>query len=168
MIDLREEVREGEDRDGRPFRSFPELPGEIRSVQNMIHCTGVDAALSIIAFQNNIEKIAGFALGTADLLGQMAADDYVDKLPILYSEFAEASRHAKDRAHFIGMFSSEADLMRKTPIFWENYVRMKLDRDFGGLYRFLNDPYPAGPNEYLQRIELNMERLKQRLVPQTA
>jgi len=66
------------------------------------------------------------------------------------------------------MFSSEADLMRKTPIFWENYVRMKLDRDFGGLYRFLNDPYPAGPNEYLQRIELNMERLKQRLVPQTA
>ena len=58
--------------------------------------------------------------------------------------------------------------MRKTPIFWENYVRMKLDRDFGGLYRFLNDPYPAGPNEYLQRIEMNMERLKQRLVPQTA
>jgi hypothetical protein len=143
-------------------------PGEIRAVQNMIHCTGVDAVLSIINFQSNIERIAGFALGTADLLGQMAADDYVDKLPILYSEFAEANRHNKDRTHFTGMFSSEADLMRKTPIFWEQYVILKLERDFGGLHRFLNDPYPSGPNEYLQRIEANMERLKQRLVPQTA
>ena len=66
------------------------------------------------------------------------------------------------------MFSSEADLMRKTPIFWEQYVLLKLDRDFGGLHRFLNDPYPSGPNEYLDRIEANMERLKQRLVLQTA
>src|SRR5215469_13961867 len=41
--------------------------GEICAVQNMIHCTGVDAVLSIINFQSNIERIAGFALGTADL-----------------------------------------------------------------------------------------------------
>src|SRR5205823_15090886 len=47
-------------------KGFP--PGEIRAVQNMIHCTGVDATLSIIAFQSNIERVAGFALGTADLL----------------------------------------------------------------------------------------------------
>jgi len=143
-------------------------PSEMRAVQNMIHCTGVDAALSIIAFQSDIEKVAGFALGTADLLGQMAADDYVEKLPILYSEFAEASHYAKDRTHFIGMFASESDLMRKTPVFWEQYVLKKLERDFGGLHRFLNDPYPSGPNEYLQRIEANMDRLKQRVVPQTA
>jgi len=28
----------------------------------------------------------------------------------------------------------------------------------------LNDPYPTGPNEYLERIEANMERLKLSLV----
>ena len=57
----------------------------------MIRCTGVNAALSVIPFQSEMEKVAGFALGTADLLGQMAAEDYVDKLPILYAEFAEAA-----------------------------------------------------------------------------
>ena len=138
---------------------------EIQAVQHMIQCTGVDATLSIIPFQNPMERIVGFALGTADLLGQMAAEDYVDKLPILYSEFAEATRYLKDRTHFIGAFSSASDLMRKTPSFWEKYVLLKLDRDFGGLYRYLNDPYPSGPNEYLQRIETNMERLKGKMAP---
>ena len=39
----------------------------------------------------------------------------------------------------------------------------KLTRDFSGLYRFLNDPYPHGANYYLARIESNMEWLKRRL-----
>lgn len=132
---------------------------DIQAVQNMIHCTGVDAALSIIPFQNEMEKTIGHALGTADLLGQMAAADYVEKLPVLYGEFAEASKFSKDRTHFISMFTSAADLMHKTPTFWQKYVQVKLSRDFGGLYRFLNDPYPDGPNEYLQRVEANMQKL---------
>jgi len=53
--------------------------------------------------------------------------------------------------------------MEKTPMFWEKYVLLKLDRDFGGIYRFLNQPYPAGPNQYLERIEQNMARLKTRM-----
>jgi hypothetical protein len=93
----------------------------------------------------------------------MAAEDYVDKLPTLYAEFAEAATYTKDRTHFIAMFSSVDDLMQKTPTFWEKFVRLKLDRDFGGLHRFLNDPYPSGPNAYFQRIEANIERLRQRL-----
>src|ERR1051325_3494088 len=39
---------------------------DIKAVQNMIHCTGVDARLDEIPFQNEMEKIVGFALGTAD------------------------------------------------------------------------------------------------------
>jgi hypothetical protein len=138
---------------------------EIKSVQNMIHCTGVDADLHVIPFQSELERVVGHALGTADLLGQMAAEDYVDKLPILYSEFAEAARFTKDkqRAHFIAMFSSAADLMRKTPEFWQKFVLVRLDRDFGALHRFLNDPYPSGSNYYLDRIQANMERLRGRM-----
>src|SRR6185437_3280563 len=136
---------------------------DIQAVQNMIHCTGVDATLSVIPFQNDMEKIVGHALGTADLLGQMAAEDYVEKLPVLYSEFAEASLFSRDKPHFVSMFSSAADLMQKTPDFWEKYVQMKLNRDFGGLYRFLNEPYPQGSNEYLQRIEANMKKLRDRI-----
>jgi len=138
-------------------------PEDIKAVQNMIHCTGVDSALSVIPFQSELEKIVGFALGTSDLLGQMAAEDYVEKLPILYAEFAEATQFSKDKPHLVAMFSSAADLMQKTPAFWEKYVQIKLKRDFGGLYRFLNDPYPSGPNYYWDRIDANIYKLRQQL-----
>jgi hypothetical protein len=141
---------------------------DILSVQNMIRCTGVDAVLSTIAFQSELEKVVGLALGTADLLGQMAAEDYVDKLPTLYEEFAEAARYSKNPTHFVGMFSSAKDLITKTPVFWEKYVQVKLDRDFGGLHQFLNYPYPSGPNDYIERVEENMKRLRSRIPEQPA
>jgi hypothetical protein len=133
---------------------------EIAAVQNMICCTGVDALMNVIPFQNDIEQITGLALGTADLLGQMAADDYVEKLPTLFAEFAEAARYSPQKNHFVNMFSSPKDLLRKTPDFWEKYVKVKLARDFAGQHQFLNNPYPDGPNEYLDKIEANIERLR--------
>ncbi|HTR42792.1 MAG TPA: hypothetical protein VMH87_14360 [Pseudomonadales bacterium] len=134
---------------------------DIRAVQNMIRCTGIDAALDKIPFENELEKITGFALGTADLVGQMAAPDYVDKLPILYQEFAEAEVHSGPA--FITGFASAEDLMQKTPLFWKKIVLGKLEHEFGGLYHFLNSPYPGGPNVYLDHIEANLERLKQQM-----
>ncbi len=148
---------------GRLLQEKGFAPDEIRAVQHMIRCTGLDAKLSVIAFQSELEKVVGFALGTADLLGQMAAPDYVEKLPILYAEFAEAAQFSKNTNHFVAMFSSAADLMKKTPLFWEQFVLVKLDRDFGGLHRFLNDPYPLGPNQYLEAIAANMANLQRRL-----
>jgi hypothetical protein len=42
---------------------------------SMIRCTGVAVNLSRIAFGHPIDRLLGFALGPADLLGQMAAPD---------------------------------------------------------------------------------------------
>jgi hypothetical protein len=134
-------------------------PREIQTVQNMIRCTGVNANLAAIPFQDELEKVCGFALASADLLGQMAAEDYVEKLPILYWEFAEAVDFTGERDHFIATFQSVGDLLVRTPSFWSNVILPKLNRDFLGLYRFLSQPYPDGPNDYLQRIEANMQRL---------
>jgi len=136
---------------------------EIKSVQNMIHCTLLATFLLTVFIGLTQAIIVGFALGTSDLLGQMAAEDYVEKLPILYAEFAEATQFSKDKPHLVAMFSSAADLMQKTPAFWEKYVQIKLKRDFGGLYRFLNDPYPSGPNYYWDRIDANIYKLRQQL-----
>lgn len=141
---------------------------EIKSVQNMIRCTGIDAALTVIPFQSELEKIVGYALGAADLLGQMAADDYVEKLPVLYAEFHEASQHAREKTNYVAMFSSAQDLMQKTPAFWEKYVKLKLDRDFGGVHRFMNNPHPDGSNWYLDKIEANFEKLRRQLTPVAA
>ena len=138
-------------------------PADIAAVQSMIRCTGVDAVLSKIPFPGEPEKMVGHALATADFLGQMAADDYVDKLPVLYAEFAEAARHDGGHIDFIAKFKGAGDLVRRTPAFWHEFVLPKLDRDFGGLHHFLNQPYPDGPNEYVRRVEANMERIRQLL-----
>ncbi|MDB6056845.1 MAG: hypothetical protein JWO95_689 [Verrucomicrobiales bacterium] len=136
---------------------------DIASVQRMIRCTGVNVKLDAIAFESEAEKVTGFGLGTADLLGQMAAEDYVEKLPILYAEFAESARYTKDKAKGGGFFNSVEDLMQKTPMFWDKYVRAKISNDFLGLYQFLSDPYPNGHNWYIDRIEHNMTRLQREL-----
>ena len=62
-----------------------------------------------------------------------------------------------------GFFASAQDLMQKTPLFWEKYVQQKIDHDFLGVFRFLNVPYPDGPNSYLERIDANIARLRRQL-----
>lgn len=135
---------------------------EIHAVQHMIRCTGLNVDLAAIPFVSEIERIVGYALGTGDLLGQMAAADYVDKLPILYAEFVEAAQHSGGKMPGGGGFASAEDLMSKTPAFWEKYVRVKIDKDFLGLHHYLERPYPGGPNEYIQRVEANIARLRAR------
>jgi hypothetical protein len=136
---------------------------EIRSIQNMIRCTGVHVDLSRIPFQSELERIVGFCLGTGDLLGQMAADEYVEKLPTLYAEFEESQKFYDGKMALNFDYQSAEDLMRHTPTFWHDYVLPKLNGDFWGLHKFLHQPYPTGPSEYVQKIEANLARLRQKL-----
>jgi hypothetical protein len=135
---------------------------DLHSVQNMIRCTGVNTDLKSIPFQSDLERNVGFALGTADLLGQMAAPDYVEKLGILYQEFEESNKHS-GKTSGPGVFTSVNDLRQKTPGFWENYVLPKINNDFLGLYKFLAVPYPNGHNIYLERVRANIDSLKEQL-----
>jgi hypothetical protein len=130
---------------------------DLRSIENMIRCTGLNVDLESIPFQSDVERTLGYAVGTADLLGQMAARDYIDKLPVLYLEFAEAARYDPDGR--FAQYHGPEDLIRKTPGFWQNYVRPRINEDFGHLYIFLNDPFPEGPNPYIDAIQKNLERL---------
>jgi hypothetical protein len=134
-------------------------PREIRAVQSMIHCTGINTGPRQLEFSTAEQRIVGYSLGTGDLLGQMAAPDYVEKLPILFDEFAEATRFVGKKVGATD-FKSAEELMAKTPAFWERYVLPRLEREFEGVYRFLSEPFPEGPNEYLNRIEANVARLR--------
>jgi hypothetical protein len=139
-------------------KQFP--PVEIQAVQCMIRCTIMNVEVEGIPFPNEQEKIAGYAVGTADLLGQMAAPDYLEKLPRLSLEFAESTR-AGAAPSPAEIEEGTRSLLQNTPQFWKNYVLPKITRDFGGLYRFLNDPFPDGPNPYMEQIEANLQRLKE-------
>ena len=142
-------------------------PREIQAVRDMILCTGVNVNLRAIPFQDGLERLAGYALGTADLLGQMAADNYVEKLAELFDEFQEAASFSEKSAGFVGLFHSAEELMRRTPQFWQEYVLPKLHQDFEGVFQFLSRPCPGGPNWYLERAQSNVDRLR-RLYPARA
>jgi hypothetical protein len=132
-------------------------------IENMIRCTGVSVSMDAVPFRDDVERTLGSAVGTADLLGQMAAADYVDKLPILFLEFAEAAQADEQHRARFADYQNPEDLLRRTPLFWSDYVWPRINEDFGHLYVFLNEPLPDGPNPYLQAIEKNMQRLKDRL-----
>jgi hypothetical protein len=138
-------------------------PTEIAAVQRMIRCTGVNAELASIPFANPMERQLGSALATADLLGQMAAPDYVEKLGILYEEFSEAMRHRPPGTVVAKPFSSAQDLRRQTPSFWEKYVLAKINKEFGAVYEYLRVPWPEGPNPYIEAVEANIARLRDQL-----
>lgn len=136
---------------------------QIKAVQNMIRCTGVNVDLDKIPFGSEEERVLGYSLGTSDLLGQMAAEDYIDKLGILFSEFEESARYNQGKFSSAGVFSSVDDLRTKTPVFWEKYVLPKITGDFRGVYRFLGRPVAQTENFYVQRIRHNLERLQKEL-----
>lgn len=142
-----------------PTRGANEL--EIEVVLGAISCTGPHREISQMHFREPVGRVIGNALATADFLGQMADPAYPDKLAILFREFQEADEFfhlpVERRA-----FKSPADLTQRTPAFWENFVRRKLEVECQALYRFLASPYPHGPNAYIDAVERNIAEIRRR------
>lgn len=134
---------------------------DVTAVKHMIQCTALNTKLDQIPFAAEEIRILGLALASSDLLGQMSADDYVDRLPELFAEFRESYEYFGERANHLKYDSVEA-LMEKTPRFWSEYVKPKLEYGCLGLYKFLADPYPDGCNQYIEKIEENLRKLIQK------
>jgi len=135
---------------------------EVEAVLGAINCTGPTKQISRLFFREPVERVIGCALATSDYLGQMAAADYPDELEILFHEFEESD-------NFIHLppskraFKSGPELVSKTPMFWQKWVKPKLESDFQAVYRFLARPYPHGANPYLTAIEKNIAKIKKRI-----
>ncbi|MBI5188372.1 MAG: hypothetical protein HZA07_04790 [Nitrospirae bacterium] len=141
---------------------------KISSIKNMIMCTGVKVDYNRILFNSEEERIVGYALGTADLLGQMSAVDYPEKLPILYREFEEAYRYEgieRLREKGMAVFESVDDLIRKTPYFYEVVVMGRV-KDMGSIYKYLTYHFKDSKNHYIEAIEENIKRIRLASVPQ--
>ncbi len=133
---------------------------EIEDICSAIICTGPQSRISQITFHREEARIFAFILVTADYLAQMSAADYPDELPILYREFLEAYEFEKVPEEK-RPYKSVDDLLRRTPNFWQNYVRPMLDFEAGGVHRYLET---AGqPNPYLQAAEANIAEVQRRL-----
>lgn len=134
---------------------------EVEAVLGAINCTGPSKEISRLFFRDPVERIIGCALATADYLGQMAAPDYPDELEILFNEFQESDNFIH-LAPSRRLFKSVDDLKQRTPIFWQKFVKRKMESDFQAVYRFLARPYPHGRNAYLEAVEANIATILRR------
>jgi hypothetical protein len=134
----------------------------INSIKNIIMYTGVVVDYNKLPFTSEEEKIVGYALGTSDLLGQMSADDYPEKLPTLYREFEESYHfEGKDKLRKQGMtiFDSADDMIKNTPSFYESAVKERF-KNMGSLYTYLTYHFDDERNHYIEAIEENIKKIK--------
>ena len=121
---------------------------------NFLRCTGLDVKIAEIRFQSLEHEILGKILGTADIIGQMADENYLGKLPFLYNEFKEGG---------VPGYKDEFDLLEKTPAFWE-MVKKRFGSDLGHVDGYMHDHFRVrwgiDQDLYREAIDRNIEHLK--------
>lgn len=132
---------------------------EVDTILGVIRSTGPTTVGMRLHFNSRHEEILAGAVASADYLAQMAATDYPDELELLFNEFAESDDYARIPAEK-RIFKSAAALAASTSSFWTQVVRPKLDKEFLGLYRFLDAP--DGTNPYVDAIERNLRIIAER------
>jgi hypothetical protein len=132
------------------------------AVKNIIMCTGVVIDYRALPFNSEEERMLGYALGTADLLGQMSDPEYYEKLPSLYNEFEESYRFEGTdalREKGIRIFSSAEDLISSTPQFYEMVVKDRFEK-LGNLHMYMTYHFNDSKNPYIEAIEENIEKIR--------
>ncbi len=118
-----------------------------------LRCTDLDVKIAEIRFQTREHEILGKILGTADLVGQMAQENYLGKLVFLFNEFKEGG---------VPGYTDALDLLKKTPSFWE-MVQERLADELGRVDRYLRDHFRVtrgiDQDLYRKAIERNVEYL---------
>lgn len=108
-----------------------------------------------VSFDHPQQKLAAYATATADLVGQMANRDYLERLLFLFLEFHEAK---------IPGFGDIHELMEKTADFYR-VTRLRLDQHLGGLDVHLRPHFLIARGEdrnfYVDAIDQNIAYLGQ-------
>ena len=144
-------------------RYLPEIGlGSHVAVSSMIvHFTGYELDLDEIELDDPRDIICGHLLGTADLIAQMADRCYLEKCrDRLYNEFVLggiAVEHAKP-GEYVVRYESGVDLLRKTPQFYQQVTRERLQKKFNRAYRYIEVLY-NGQNPYVDAIRANITHL---------
>jgi len=127
----------------------------------IVHFTGYELDLDKIELEDPRDVICGHLIGTADLIAQMADRCYLEKCrDRLYNEFVVggvAVENAKPGEYLVRYKSGE-DLLRKTPTFYQQVMRDRLNSKFNRVYRYIEVLYD-GKNPYIDAIRSNITHL---------
>lgn len=140
-------------------------PDRVTVAGQIAHFTGFEIALNRIQIDHPKDRLLGYMLGTADLLGQMSDRLYLEKCrDYLYPEFVLGGvarvRH-NDGSERIN-YSSPEDLLSKTPGFHQKVAHHRLHKEFHGVEKFAQAHFD-GLDLYGEEIRLNIGHLGQML-----
>lgn len=136
---------------------------EAELAAKLVHFTGYEMDLDEIAVADPRERLLGCMVGAADLIGQMSDRMYLEKCrDFLYAEFvwANIARERLADGRELVRYASAADLMAKTPGFYESVARARIERKLAAADRFAEAHFD-GPSLYQSEIERNMRFLRQ-------
>ncbi|HYX62836.1 MAG TPA: hypothetical protein VE935_01310 [Burkholderiales bacterium] len=129
----------------------------------LVHFTGYEMDVADIRVDDPRDRMIGWMVGTADLIGQMSDRMYLEKVRrFLYEEFvwAKIARERLPDGREIVRYSSPEDLVLKTPAFYERVARTRIDRKLGRADRYAESHFD-GANPYQAEIDRNMGFLRE-------
>jgi len=144
-------------------RYLPDV-GMARSVavaSMIVHFTGYELDLDHIELDDPRDAICGHLLGTADLIAQMADRCYLEKCrDRLYKEFVLGGIAVEQASpdEYMVRYESGRDLLRKTPLFYQQVTRDRLQNKFNRAYRYVEVVFD-GQNPYIDAIKKNISHL---------
>lgn len=131
----------------------------------LVHYTGYEIQIEEIQIDDEKYRTVGKMLGTADLIAQMSDRCYLEKCrDRLYPEFVLGgiARTTNERGEEVVLYESAEDLLKKTPSFYEQHAKQRLNDAFSGVYRYIETVF-NGKNPYFESIDDNLSHLKQML-----
>ena len=136
---------------------------EAEMAARVVHFTGYEMDVEDIKVSDPKDRMLGYMVGTADLIGQMSDRLYLEKCrEFLYQEFVLGSiaREKLPDGREIVRYSSPEDLIYKTPGFYEYVARDRINRKLGGADRYAEAHFD-GPSLYQTEIDSNMRYLRE-------
>jgi len=127
----------------------------------IVHFTGYELDLDKIELDDPRDIICGHLIGTADLIAQMADRCYLEKCrDRLYNEFVVGGVAVESAApgEYMVRYKSGKDLLKKTPAFYQQVTRERLNSKFNRVYRYIEVLYD-GHNPYIEAIRCNITHL---------
>ncbi len=144
-------------------RYLPELglAKDVGVASMIVHFTGYELDLDNIELEDPRDVICGHLIGTADLIAQMADRCYLEKCrDRLYGEFVVGGVAVENASpgEYMVRYKSGEDLLRKTPMFYQQVMRERLNAKFNRVYRYIEVLYD-GHNPYIEAIRTNITHL---------
>jgi hypothetical protein len=127
----------------------------------IVHFTGYELDLDNIELDDPRDIICGHLLGTADLIAQMADRCYLEKCrDRLYNEFVLGGIAVENASpgEYMVRYKSGNDLLAKTPLFYQQVTRERLQSKFNRAYRYIEVLY-NGENPYVDAMKNNILHL---------